>query len=331
MPRVAVLKPDHLGDLVLASPAIRALCRTHQDVTLFVNPASRGLAGFLFGGAVEVRTVNFRHLARGGADTIEPELFARKLMDFAVVYCLRDDLVMSAVMAQLSVPHYLAGSDHYLHETAAHQRCLVPIIGDYSRTALFSTSPIVWPASVTRVGLCISAGFPTNQWPLTHWLELANELSRHGLAIDLIGGPREQGELRLLSRLLSRVPHRVAVGGDDFSAFLDALEPMDLIIATDSGTAHICSLRKPICSIFGSSPWRRYAPFGRDNLLLTRDEVCSPCLQFSSTEVNGCLTRECMTALPPRQVARAVLSSGNTLPRVRQLRVERGVSHRAAA
>lgn len=331
MARVAVLKPDHLGDLVLASPAIRALCRAHRDVALFVNPASRRLAEFLFGDAAELHTVNLGHLARTSADIIEPDQFARELADFAAVYCLRDDPAMRAVMALVKSPHYLAGSDHYLHETAAHRRCLVPIIGEYSRTALFSTAPIAWPATLARVGLCISAGFPTNQWPLACWMELGNELSRRGLTVDLIGGPREQDDLRLLSRLLSRLPHRVIVGGDDFAAFLDELKPVDLVIATDSGTAHICSLRKPICSIFGSSPWRRYAPFGRYNLLLTRDEVCSPCLQFSSAEVNGCLSRECMTALPPRQVAQAVLSTDEALPRHRHLRAERGVSHLVAA
>lgn len=328
MARVAVLKPDHLGDLVLASPAIRAIRRVHQDVTLFVNPGSRALASHLFGDAVELRTVGFRHLARLPGSVAEPRQFARELNGFDAVFCLRDDPVMRALLDEVAVPSCLAGADNHLHETASHRRALVPLIGGYSRTALFSDAPIRWPAAPSRVALCIAAGFPTNQWPLTCWLALAEQLVRRGISIDLVGGPGERDDLRLLSRLLSRSTHRVIEGGDDVAGFHAALEPVDLVVATDGGTAHICSLRKPICSIFGSSPWRRFAPFGRENVLITRDEVCSPCVQFSSVEVNGCLTRECMTALPARQVAQAVLSPGADFSHARSVRVEHGVSHR---
>ena len=42
--RVAVLKPDHLGDLVLAAPAIAALQRRFDELTLLCHPESAGLA-----------------------------------------------------------------------------------------------------------------------------------------------------------------------------------------------------------------------------------------------------------------------------------------------
>jgi ADP-heptose:LPS heptosyltransferase len=143
------------------------------------------------------------------------------------------------------------------------------------------------------------------------------------IELTLIGGPRERDELRMLSRLSRRVRHQVLIGDDDFSGFLQALEPVDLIVATDGGTAHICSLRKPVCSLFGPGPWRRYAPFGRQNVVLTREEPCSPCLQFSTTSVNCCVTRECMARIEPRTVMRVVASNGSA----RGLRIERGVSH----
>jgi len=327
MQPTAILKPDHLGDLVLASPAIRAICRHHRDVTLFVNSGSRGLARYLFGDALEISCVDFRHLSRRPTETVDPGRFARELDRFGFVFCLRDDPVLRAMLDDVTAPHQVVSGSHFVHETASHQHAVAEIVGPYSRSELFSELPIVWPTAPATVALCVAAGFPTNRWPNARWIELADRLIRDDRSIVLVGGPGESDDLRMLSLLLARIPHRVIQGGDDFGEFLDALDDVDLVVASDGGTAHICSLRKPVCSIFGSSPWRRYAPFGRDNVLVTRDEPCSPCVQFSSEEVNGCLTRECMGAILARQVAKVVRSNGLDFSLVRGLRVERGVSH----
>ena len=48
MKRVAILKPDHLGDLILSAPAIRAILGRFEEVRLYVAPGSAGLARYLF-------------------------------------------------------------------------------------------------------------------------------------------------------------------------------------------------------------------------------------------------------------------------------------------
>lgn len=328
MPGVAILKPDHLGDLVLASPAIRAISRHYCDVTLFVASGSRGLARFLFGETVEIRSLDFQHLSRRPIQALNLEHVARDLDRFDFLFCLREDSVMRALLTMLRTPHRLAPGNDLTHETASQKRALTEVIGPYSRTGLFTELPICWPAAPRNLGLCVAAGFPTNRWPNACWLDLASRFAREGFSVTLIGGPHERDDLRLLSRLLPHVSHQIVQGGDDVSEFLDAIAEVDLVVASDGGTAHICSLRKPICSIFGSSPWRRYAPFGRDNVLITRDEMCSPCIQFSHDMVNGCLTRECVTAVQPRLVVRVALSNGLDLRGSRSTRVERAVSHR---
>lgn len=328
MARVAILKPDHLGDLVLASPAIRAACARYDNVTLFVSSGSCGLAQFLFGDGVEIRCRDLRHLARGTAEVVELARLAQELNAFDCVVCLRDDPVMRTIMDQITAFRCTVSGSDEVHETSSHKQAVAAIAGDYARTELFSKLPIYWPSEVARVALCVAAGFPTNRWPNLRWIDLARRLADAGIAIALVGGPGERDDLRLLSRLLAALPHRVLEGGDDFGEFLDALEDVDLVVASDGGTAHICSLRKPVCSIFGSSPWRRYAPFGWDNVVLTREEPCSPCTQFSTEQVNGCLTRECMAAISATQVVAAVRSNGLDFSFVRGLRVERGVSHR---
>jgi len=155
---------------------------------------------------------------------------------------------------------------------------------------------------------------------------LAERLTREGLEVTLIAGPGELKDAALLSRCLKNGFARTAVGGRDFDRFLDELDELDLIVATDGGSAHICSLRKPVLSIFGSSPWRRYAPFGRENIVITRDLGCSPCCNFSMEEVNGCMTRECILGIGPDSVLQILMSNpdNRTLPRKV---VQSGTSH----
>jgi ADP-heptose:LPS heptosyltransferase len=325
---IAILKPDHLGDLVLAAPAIRAIRGKYDNVTLFVASRSLALARFLFPEIPDVRGVDLRHLARRQIEGDAAAILPGELNQFDHVVCLRDDVVMRDIVARLTVSCTMVSSDDFVHETSIQQHAVECITGPYSRTRLFSNTSPAWPARLRHVGLCIAAGFPTNLWATSRWRELATSLGGMDIELTLIGGPRERDELRMLSRLSRRIRHRVLIGGDDFSGFLQALEQVDLIVATDGGTAHICSLRKPVCSMFGPGPWRRYAPFGRDNVVLTREEPCSPCLQFSSTSINCCVTRECMARIKPGSVIRALTSNGLDVAATREVRVERGVSHR---
>ena len=254
MSGIAIPKPDHLGDLVLASPAILAICRHYGQVTLFVGSGSRALAQFLLArpSTFDVSTSSIWRAVRH--PPINPKQIARDLNQFDFVFCLRDDPVVRELLDSARVPSPFAAGDDLTHETARQKRAVVEVIGPYSRTGLFAELPIHWPTASQNLGLCVAAGFPTNKWPNACWLDLASRLGRQGLFVTLIGGPGERDDLRLLSRLLPHVPHTVVQGGDDLGEFLDALDGVDLIVGSDGGTVHICSLRKPICSISDPAP-----------------------------------------------------------------------------
>jgi heptosyltransferase-2 len=324
--RAAIVKPDHLGDLVLASPAIRAISYACAETTLFVSSGSLALARYLFPEISAFRTADFPYLARRPVANLPVGALARELDPFETVFILRDDPVMQALARECKRRTVQVAGSIYAHESWSQKQAVSAVIGDYSRHELFSTRRIAWPSDIRRVGLCIAAGFPTNRWSHNQWFELALRLSEVGVTISLIGGPMEVADLRLLSHLLAPLPHETITGSSDLATFLAAIDQLDLVVAVDGGTAHLCSLRRPVCSLFGPSPWRRYAPFGAENVVITRDLVCSPCLQFSADEVNGCLTRECLAALGSREVALVVQSGGNA--RLRGFRVERGTSHR---
>jgi ADP-heptose:LPS heptosyltransferase/SAM-dependent methyltransferase len=325
---IAILKPDHLGDLVLSVPAIRAIRARQENTTLFVASRSRALARFLFPDIQDIRDADLRHLSRHAEEGRSSANLAGELNQFDHVICLRDDPIIRDIASRLTVPYTIASGGHLIHETSIQKQAVEWMTGRYSRTRLFSGISHAWPTNPKHIALCIAAGFPTNRWANALWTELAAEMGRQDMKVTLLGGPLERDDLQMLSRLLRRTRHDILIGGDDFADFLEALEPVDLVVATDGGTAHICSLRKPVCSIFGSSPWRRYAPFGQNNVVITRDEPCSPCVQFSSKELNGCVTRECMARISSDSVRRVIFSNGLDFSSVRRVWAERGISHK---
>jgi hypothetical protein len=67
-------------------------------------------------------------------------------------------------------------------------------------------------------------------------------------------------------------------------------------------------LVRPVISLFGGSPWHKFAPLGRCNAILSRRYHCSPCRQFNRIEANTCHTQECLTNLMPEQVLSCLLA-----------------------
>src|SRR5262249_17062638 len=96
---------------------------------------------------------------------------------------------------------------------------------------------------------------------------------------------------------------------------------VDLVVATDSGTAHLAALVCPVVSLFGGSPWRRYAPLGPFNAVVSRNEACSPCVQFDRSRLNTCHTQEGLTnCMPGRaEACRLAYLGGIEAKRPRQI------------
>ena len=305
--RVAVLKPDHLGDLVLAAPAIAALQRRFDDVTLLCHPDSAALARHLFP-ALTLRPVALPHLDRACRLEANRRPLAALRDEFDFWICLRWDTYVRAHLDHAGVSYHASDSeDLNVHVSVEQHDVVAPWTGTYDLLSSYvCASPPPLVGRVQRVGLCIAAGFPLNAWPLNHWLDLAQRVRRRNLEAVLIGGPREKSSLQVLASALADSIERtplVLIGNEDFGGFLHELaEAVDLVIATDSGTAHLASLVRPVLSLFGGSPWRRFAPLGRSNAVVTRRLPCSPCPQFDRTLVNTCTTRECLTNLSPAQV-----------------------------
>jgi ADP-heptose:LPS heptosyltransferase len=309
--RVGILKPDHLGDLILAAPAIAALQRRFAGLILFCYPKNLGLAAHLFP-ALRAVPILLPHLdkERRPDRQLQQRLeLLRKEVDLLI--CLRWDHDCQRLLTIPDIEYHVPGAEVEERHVAAQHRDLVePFTGSYDilSSYVYPDCPPVShrPRELSAVALCISAGFHLNAWPLNHWLGLARLLHRDGIEIVLLGGPDETAKLHVLGRAIRDAlgySAQTIAGGKDFRATLCALGDMvDLVVATDSGSAHLAALARPVISLFGGSPWRRFAPLGRHNAILCRRVSCSPCIQFYRLSANTCHTQECLSNLKPGQV-----------------------------
>jgi len=328
MPRIAILKPDDLGDLVLSVPAIRQIARACPDATLLCSPYTRSLAAFLFPG-MPLMEIRLPHLVKSGEKPPPPDFPG----GFDLLVSLRNDPYIGPwLLGRVRIPYLLPDEDRETHETVNQMRIVSQIAGRYSRSANFGLGrKFGYNPDPARVGLCVSAGFSANKWPAEFWIRLGRMLERKGREVFVLGGPREFGEIELIRAALNLSETRRIIGSADFQAFEEQVTGLDLVIATDSGTAHLCSLSTPVLSIFGPSPYRRFAPFGAHNRVLTRDLSCSPCTQFDRHVLNLCVSRECIDTILPVAVFEAIWlppGSPGVEPRgYGNLKLVRGVSH----
>ena len=304
---LAILKPDHLGDLVLSSPAIRAMAKAVPDATLFVAERCRPLAAWLFP-ELTTRTLNMPHLAKRSAG----QHVAPDLTHFDEIALLRNDGVLGPEWAETHTRRYVTYTDdNSVHQTVLDYGVARSLSGPYDIDAAFFQAredKLLQKAArrPAKVGLSIGSGFYTNVWPLVRWTALAVRLRRTDHEVFVVCGQAEATLARLLLQRAGLPSGRLILGGGDFATFSRQVDALDLVIGSDGGTAHLCSITTPVLSIFGSSPMRRYAPFGRANRVLTQALSCSPCIQFAERVVNGCLSVECMAAVSPQDVLLAM-------------------------
>jgi ADP-heptose:LPS heptosyltransferase len=304
---IAIVKPDHIGDLILASPAIGWLLNQAPSAALYVQKTNVRLAKYLFPEA-EVRTIDFPHLDRNhGPGSYDAVSVLAGLQGHDMVVFLRNDQYLNRDRLGHLVDHSIfAESNDQRHESQSHRLSLRPYFGNYERDKFWPGQLRPFPSDSRVVGLCLSAGYPTNRWSIIRWTELARRLLEKGKEIRLIGGPWERPQLQIVADAIGAAPSDVFIGGEDVESFLREVAGVDVVIATDGGGGHLCSLAAPILTIAASVPFRRFAAYGSQVRVVSLDLPCSPCMGWHDTQINKCFTHECSFGIQATDVLEAL-------------------------
>ena len=287
---VIVRAPNHLGDLVMALPALRAagdadvqLVRGLLPIAEMANltgevlPLDREKGGFWRA----ARALRARRYARG---VLLPPSLSSALLFAAAGVARRRGAASNhrgALLHDPVPPETLTG----MHRSAAYH-LLVTGQAPPEPPAPALTVPdqaherfrgLLGPAGGTTIGLFPGSNASSRRWDADRYASLARRLARGGVRVLVFGGPAEQ-------RLTAQVAGEAAVdlgGRTDLPMLAAGLAACAVLVTNDSGPMHLAAaVGTPTLSLQGPADPVVTRPLGEDHVMLRHPELpCVPCVK----------------------------------------------------
>jgi heptosyltransferase-2 len=348
--KIAVFLPNWIGDVVMATPALRAL-RDHFAGAQIIGIMRPYVADVLQGSPWLDQLIFLDK--RGPLSSRWPAVawkLRRRRIDLAVVF---PNSFHAALVAWLGGCRRLAGYRRYargwllstpLEPVRDDARRLKPspVIDAYNRLVeavgcpapgyrmkLFTTRPdeegadLIWQ----KAGLdffsevvCLNPGGAfgsAKHWSVENFARLAQEfVDRRGAGVLVLCGPGEIDQARQIAGLANRpAVHALAdLGPVSLGLTKACVRRTDLLVTTDSGPRHFAAaFNRPVVTLFGPThiPWTEtYFP----KAIHRQKEVpCGPC------QLRVCpIDHRCMKELKPEDVFRAASALLQQFPRQRK-------------
>jgi heptosyltransferase-2 len=333
MDRIALFLPNWIGDVVMATPAVRAVREAWPKAEL-VAVCKPYVADVLAGSPWFADTILFD---KKGPHERRLWSVARKLrakpIGGAVLF---PNSFRTALVAKLGGCKRVVGFARYGRSLLLDRRLKPftdargritpsPIIDEYNRLAralgtgdpghgmeLFTTpgddaaARAVWErfslsAYPRVVGLNPGAAFgAAKHWPVEHFAELARLLvQRRGCGVLVLCGPTERDIARRIASD-SRSPHVFSLCDTPLSLGLTkaVVKRLDVLVTTDSGPRHFAAaFDRPVVSLFGPTHIEWTDTFFEKETNLQKPVPCGPCQQRVCP-----LDHRCMRELSPEEV-----------------------------
>jgi ADP-heptose:LPS heptosyltransferase len=317
---IAVLRLDHLGDVVFALPAVEAICRAlpKARVTLFVGPWCRKVAELSRLARVEVfeapwfRRPMHRHWARASIEALALRLRGR----FQAGIEFRGDLRHLMALAWAGIPwrvgQAIAGGRFLLTHPAEYDPRLHEIeqnLGALSQAGLVVPGREAQPRLVPGpedeveasrvfrrlrsrrpvVAFQVTCGAEAKLWPAERWAEV---LDRFPAGYDrvLLGSENERGQTEAVATLCRRKP-LLATGLLSIPGLAAFLKRCRLLVSLDSGPAHLAAaVGTPVLGLFSANnELAQWMPRGPRVLAIQKSISCSPCGLAACPFDNECM------------------------------------------
>lgn len=326
--RILVVRLSALGDVVLCTPAVRALAKRFPRAA--IDWLVEAQYAPLLEGNPHARPLPYdkdgRHRGGRGFLALRRELAARgydlvvDLQDKPKTWLLRGVAPSSIALRKRSAAEMLRASlGRDAVQTRAHAvdlalAALAPLGVTPDGAALevpltegMRTDAAALAIEAGTVGLAPGARWATKRWPPERFAALARELAARGRPVTLIGGPGDRDAIRAVRERLSpelSVGDTVSVGVEGLAATIARLS---LMVAGDSGPVHLSSaVGTPVVSIFGPTSPLRWRPLSETSRAVHIDVPCSPCSNHGQ-ERCPLGHHACMRDLPMERVLSASL------------------------
>jgi len=326
--RVLVVRLDNVGDVVLLTPALRALRRALPDahVTLLASPAGAHVAPLLTA-VDEVRTLRalwqdasgalpfdpareraaVDDLAAGAYDAAliatsfsqspHPPAYACYLAGIPIRAALSPDFAGSVLSHPVAAP---AAGGHQADRTLALLAGLgIAAAGPQLELAVPAAAAVGARGLLDGVGagdryavVAPGASCPSRRWdPARFGAAAAGIAARAGMTAVVVGSAREAP---LADQVVAAAasPDVVSVAGKtDLAELAAVVAGAAVVVTNNSGPMHLAdAFARPTVALFaGTEREAEFAPRTAPLRLLRRPTVCSPCRAFACPYQMECL------------------------------------------
>ncbi len=320
-PKILLIRLSSLGDIVLTTPAIRAVRDNFPNahITMLTGKQSADILRenpylneiITFDRLAKDKNTGemwrIIHLLRERKFTLAIDLQRKFRTELLMYFSGATQRVGKGRLCTVRVSekgNKHATSDYFdiLHEVgipAEDQKLELFLAESERREALqrLKTAGIV--AGRLKVGLFPGASWKLRQWMPERFAAIGDRLVEHFNANVLIfGGPQESELVQKVANLMETRSIPFA-GNLQIRQLAACIEQCDLFLTNDTGPMHIAAgVGTRTVSLFGPGNHIRFQPLGVEHQLIRHDVPCSPCKQFTDT----CKDNICMKGIAVDEV-----------------------------
>lgn len=321
--RVLIVRTDRVGDVILSTPAIKAVRDFYPDsyIAVLVRPYARGaVEGNPYINEVITYDKSGSEKTFGGKLRFISDI-RKKRFDMAIILHPKNSVHICAFLAGIPervgygrkmgmlltkrIPHtkqyglkheidYILDVLRYAGIEARGRDLYMPVDGSSEERI----KEIFGKNGISQNDLVITihpaASCRSKRWQAQRFAKTADILAeRYGAKIVIIAGPKDRAFGDKAAESM-KAWHLNLSGKTSVPDIAGVLRRSKLLISNDSGPVHIaCAVGTPVISIFGRrdrglSP-RRWGPAGKRDIVLHRDVGCDICLAHNCKAGFKCL------------------------------------------
>jgi heptosyltransferase-2 len=314
--KILVILPNWLGDAVMATPAIEALCVVYPEAELTL------VGSFASIEALKYHPQCMRHYVdetkKGGNRLVNTLRFAQALGRHDIGITFRNQLHSSLLLLWTKTP-ITAGRKSW-HSKLFLKHAIKPnhpshLVEQYRDIAQsLSVTPLIiknlklhipsHPYKRPTLGINPGATYGSaKRWYPEKFAEVARALSEQ-FDIILFGGPNEVGMANDIESRLNGVNVTNLAGKTSIQELCSFIGGLDLFITNDSGPMHVAAAYQvPTVAIFGPTRHLETSQWMNEKSVIVRHDMeCAPCMKRECPLGH----HECMKSITPNEVLEAV-------------------------
>jgi len=151
-------------------------------------------------------------------------------------------------------------------------------------------------------GIFTGATVRERRWDVLKYAMLAEKLLENGTGIVLLGGKADRAESNLVERILFDKDILNFTGKTSLYETTLIISLLDLFVSADTGLMHIASgVGTDTVSLFGAGNESKWAPKGKNHIVINKNLFCSPCTKFGFTP-RCCFDVRCLKEISVEEV-----------------------------